>query len=136
MGHLLGNAVRFGVAHDVLAAAEGIETALSLKTILPALPVAAALSAAHLAALTLPMTLRRLYVARDHDAAGFRAVERLRDRFDGVSLDLRVLNPRAEDFNADLLTIGPDRLRDWLVSQLAPDDIRRFIGADGLSFGG
>lgn len=136
MGHLLGNAVRFGVARDVLAAAEGIETALSLKTIRPTLPVVAALSAAHLAALTLPPTLRRLYVARDNDAAGFRAVERLRDRFHGASFDLRVLIPMAEDFNADLLTLGPDRLRDWLVPQLAPDDIRRFVGADGLSFGG
>ncbi|OIR00521.1 hypothetical protein GALL_173940 [mine drainage metagenome] len=136
MGHLLGNAVRFGPVRDVLAAAEGIETALSLKTILPALPVVAALSAAHLAALTLPPTLRRLYVARDNDVAGFRAVERLRDRFHAASFDLRVLIPRTEDFNADLLTLGPDRLRDWLAGQLAPDDIRRFVGADGLPFGG
>jgi len=42
----------------------------------------------------------------------------------------------AEDFNADLLTLGPDRLRDWLAGQLAPDDIRRFVGANGLSFCG
>ena len=136
MGHLLGNAVRFGAVRDVLAAAEGIETALSLKTVLPALPVVAALSAAHLAALTLPPTLRRFYIARDNDAAGFCSVERLRDRFQRCALDLRVLIPRTEDFNADLLTLGPDRLRDWLVPQLAPDDIRRFVGADGLSFGG
>lgn len=136
MGHLLGNAVRFGAARDVLAAAEGIETALSLKTVLPALPVVAALSAAHLAALTLPPVLRRFYIARDNDAAGCRAVERLRDRFYGASFDLRVLTPRTEDFNADLLTLGQDRLRDWLATQLASDDIRRFVGAGGLSFGG
>jgi hypothetical protein len=45
MGDLLGNAVRFGVTNDVLAAGEGIETMLSLRCVLPTLPMAAALSA-------------------------------------------------------------------------------------------
>ena len=70
MGDLLGNAVRFGVVDDVLAAGEGIETMLSLRYALPALPMAAALSANHLAAMMLPSGLRRLYIARDDDAAG------------------------------------------------------------------
>src|SRR6201999_318898 len=70
MGYLLGNAVRFGVADDVLAAGEGIETMLSLRCVLPALPMAAALSANHLSAMLLPEGLRRLYIARDADAAG------------------------------------------------------------------
>ena len=70
MGDLLGNAVRFGVAHDVLAAGEGIETMLSLRYALPTLPMAAALSANHLAATLLPLTLRRLYIAHYVDAAG------------------------------------------------------------------
>lgn len=77
LGHLLGNGVRFGVAHDVLAAGEGVETVLALRAVLPALPMVAALSAGHLAAHCLPPTLRRLYVARDNDAAGRRAAERL-----------------------------------------------------------
>src|SRR3546814_634674 len=51
MGELLGNAVRFGVARDVMAAGEGIETMLSLRCVLPDLPTSAALSAAHLASL-------------------------------------------------------------------------------------
>ena len=38
LGHLLGNGVRFGVASDVVAAGEGIETMLSLKSVLPTLP--------------------------------------------------------------------------------------------------
>ena len=71
MGDLLGNAVRFGVADDdVLAAGEGIETMLSLRCVLPTLPMAAALSANHLSAMVLPSSLRRLYIARDADAAG------------------------------------------------------------------
>src|SRR5437879_4437902 len=35
MGHLLGNAVRFGTASDVVAAGEGIETILSLRCVMP-----------------------------------------------------------------------------------------------------
>ena len=54
MGLLLGNGVRFGHAGDTLAAGEGIETMLSLRSALPTLPMIAALSANHLAALTLP----------------------------------------------------------------------------------
>ena len=51
LGHLLGNGVRFGRAEDVLLAGEGIETVLSLKSVLPRMPMIAALSANHLAAL-------------------------------------------------------------------------------------
>ncbi len=130
MGHLAGNAVRLGVASDVLMAAEGIETALALKTVMPAMPVAAALSAAHLAALVFPPKLRRLYVARDNDQAGRFALERLRTRTSAGDIDIRALAPRTEDFNAALLTLGPDRLRAWLAEQLAPDDVQRFLVAD------
>jgi plasmid stability protein len=77
MGHLLGHAVRFDVAHDVLAVGEGIETMLSLRCVLPTMPMVAALSAAHLAAILFPATLRRLYVARDDDPAGDAAVASL-----------------------------------------------------------
>ena len=55
---------------DVLAAGEGIETMLALGTVLPRMPMAAALSAAHLAANVFPAALRRLYIARDNDPAG------------------------------------------------------------------
>jgi hypothetical protein len=44
MGHLLGNAVRFDTARDVMAAGEGIETMLSLRCVMPTMPLAAALS--------------------------------------------------------------------------------------------
>ena len=77
MGELLGNAVRFGAVHDVLAAGEGIETMLALRSLLPDMPMAAALSASHLAALLLPPRLRQLYVAADNDPAGRRAAIRL-----------------------------------------------------------
>src|SRR3546814_13856971 len=62
MGDLLGNGVRFGTAGPVMAAGEGIETMLSLKMPLRPLPMIAALSCAHLAAIAWPKPLRPLYV--------------------------------------------------------------------------
>jgi hypothetical protein len=64
MGFLLRNAVRFGVAHDVLAAGAGLETMLSLRCALPSLPMAAALSANHLAAMLLPSDASALHRSR------------------------------------------------------------------------
>ena len=109
LGHLLGNGVRFGVADDVVAAGEGIETMLSLKSILPTLPMIAALSANHLAALDLPPNLHRLYVARDNDAAGRCGCGTLRDRGAEAELEIRDLRPALADFNVDLCQLAPRR---------------------------
>jgi hypothetical protein len=87
MGDLLGNAVRFGIGTEVTAAGEGIETTLSLRCALPTMPMLAALSAAHLAAIMLPDTLRRLYVARDDDPAGDAAMATLTKRAGEVGID-------------------------------------------------
>jgi len=127
MGDLLGNAVRFGVANDVLAAGEGIETMLSLRCVLPTLPMVAALSANHLAALLLPLTLRRLYIARDVDLAGDAAVTSLTERAEAVGIETLTLSPRLGDFNEDLRTLGIDELRAALRIQLAPQDVIRFM---------
>ena len=126
MGHLLGNAVRFGRALDVMAAGEGIETMLSLRRVMPTLPLAAALSANHLAALLLPSTLRRLYIARDNDPAGYRAVEVLAERAQGGGIEALVLAPTLGDFNDDLRQLGPDALAAALRVQLVPEDVARF----------
>jgi hypothetical protein len=127
LGHLLGNGVRFGPATDVLAAGEGIETVLAVKSILPGLPMIAALSANHLAALVFSPSLSRLYVVRDNDTAGRFAVERLVERGGMAGIEVRPLVPKANDFNTDLLRFGPDRMRERLVDQLAPDDVQRFL---------
>jgi Toprim domain len=127
MGDLLGNAVRFGVAQDVLAAGEGIETVLSLRYALPILPMAAALSANHLAAMLLSPTLRRLYIARDADAAEDAAVTVLRQRAEAVGIEAITLSPRLGDFNEDLRTFGVDDLRAALRNQLVPQDVVRFL---------
>ncbi len=133
MGQLLGNGVRFGVARPVLAKAgvlvvgEGLETMLSLRTVLPTLPMVAALSSSHLAALLIPAGLQRLYIAVDDDRAGRHAVERLRDREDLRGIELRELLPMLGDFNEDLRRRGPEALVEALGPQLAPEDVARFL---------
>jgi hypothetical protein len=127
MGDLLGNAVRFGVANDVLAAGEGIETMLSLRCVVPTLPMAAALSANHLAAILLPPTLRRLYVARDNDAAGEVGATALTERAEATGVETIVWTPRHGDFNEDLRAFGLDALRAALRVQLVPQDVARFM---------
>jgi hypothetical protein len=108
MGNLLGNAVRFGKALDVMA-----------------------LSANHLAALVLPTTLRRLYIARDNDPAGRRAAETLAQRTQGSGIDAMVLTPTMGDFNDDLRQLGAEALIAAIRVQLAPDDVARFWKSPG-----
>ncbi|WP_158815361.1 toprim domain-containing protein [Methylocapsa sp. S129] len=127
MGHLLGNAVRFGVGGEVMAAGEGIETMLSLRCAMPTMPMAAALSAAHLAAILFPETLRRLYIARDDDPAGDGAMATLVGRAQQVGIEAITLSPRFGDFNGDLRTLGVDALWATLRVQIAPQDVARFI---------
>lgn len=135
LGLLLGHAVRFGStagleggpAHGLLVAGEGIETVLSLRRVLPTVPMAAALSAGHLAVLRLPTGLRRLYIARDADAAGDRAVTGLTERATVAGIEAITLSPRLDDFNDDLRELGLAELRADLRVQLAPEDAARFM---------
>jgi Toprim domain-containing protein len=128
MGDLLGNAVRFGAADDdVLVAGEGIETMLSLRCVFPTLPMAAALSANHLAAMALSSSLRRLYIARDADAAGDTVQAALVQRAEAAGVEAISLSPRLGDFNEDLHVFGLDALRTALRIQLAPEDVARFL---------
>jgi hypothetical protein len=130
LGRLLGSGVRFGKARDVLAAGEGLETMLSLRIVLPALPIVAALSATHLAAFMPPAGLRRLYIARDNDRVGRRAAEMLGARAHADGIEALVLTPHWDDFNTDLTTLGPEGLAASLRVELAPDDAARFLTVD------
>lgn len=134
MGHLLGHGVRFAIAgkpapaqSGVLAAGEGIETMLSLRMALPSMPMMAALSANHLAAILFPPALRRLYIARDADPAGDGAMETLICRARGVGIDAITLSPRLSDFNEDLRHLGIEELRAAVRILLAPEDVARFM---------
>ena len=127
MGDLLDHAVRFGVGGEVMAAGEGIETTLSVRSVLTQMPSMAALSAAHLSAILFPRMLRRLYIARDNDPAGDRAMTVLIERASAVGIETIVLTPRLGDFNEDLRLLGFDVLAAHLRLQVASSDIARFM---------
>ena len=129
MGRLLGNGVRFGVVEDVVAVGEGIETMLALRCVLPSLPMIAALSANHLAALVLPVGVRRLYVARDSDDAGISSAAALMERVARSGIEPIAVTPRSDDFNDDLRQLRVDDLVAMLRIQLAPEDVIHLLGA-------
>ena len=106
MGDLLGHAVRFGAAGE---------------------PMAAALSAAHLAAILFPDTLRRLYIVRDNDPAGDGARDTLVERADALGIEALPLSPMLGDLNEDLRLRGLDAFRASIRVQLAPQDVARFM---------
>jgi hypothetical protein len=127
MGHLLGHAVRFGPASEVMAAGEGIETMLSLRCLVPSMAMVAALSAAHLAAILFPAALRRLYIVRDDDPAGDGAMNRLMDRARMAAIEAMALSPQCGDFNEDLRNFDINALHAALRVQLSPEDVDRFL---------
>jgi hypothetical protein len=128
MGHLLGHAVRFGSANDVLAVGEGIETVLSVAAVLPQLPLAAALSANHLAAVHFPPRLSVLYILRDLDPAGDTAATTLAARAKAAGIAAIPLAPMVCDFNDDLCRVGAKTLLAHVSPQLLPGHEVRFAG--------
>src|SRR5713226_5436930 len=133
LGEIAGHGVRFSTADDVMAAGEGLETVLSVRTILPAMPMAAALSANHLAVFRLPLTLRRLYVAQDSDAPGRRAAQQLSCRAQAGGIEAITLAPRLKDFNDDLRQLGVAALRAVLREQLVLEDVSRFMLSEAVT---
>jgi hypothetical protein len=123
LGALLGHGVRFGTAGKVFLVGEGVETVLSLKSVMPTMPAVAALSATRLVALILPVGLRRLYIACDLDPAGWRALDRLRTRSHVEGFRLLPLLPTQGDFNDDLCAFGPSSLGASLRAQIAAEDV-------------
>ncbi|WP_315760828.1 DUF7146 domain-containing protein [Sphingomonas sp. Y38-1Y] len=122
MGTLLGNGVRFGAAGPVMIFGEGVETMLSLRMVLPRMPMIAGLSANHLAALNFSAVLRRLYVAREADAAGAMAFAALSARAVAAGVELLPLDSRLDDFNSDLCADGVEALARHLRPQLQHED--------------
>ncbi len=114
---------------SVMAAGEGIETILSLRQVLPDMAMLAALSAAHLAAILFPDTLRRLYIVRDNDPAGDGARDILIERANAEGIEaililasVRGLQQREYPRPGHRCIFGqPSRV------QLAPEDVARFM---------
>ncbi len=126
LGSLLGNAVWLGLDASAspafLAAGEGLETMLALKSVLTRLPVAAALSAGNLAALVLPQTLVRLYIAHDNDEPGLRAMTQLRARAESAGIEVRDLAPSLKDWNEDLVILGAATTHALAAAQITDVD--------------
>ena len=97
------------------------------EKVLPLMPVIAGLSANHLAALNFAPALRRLYVARDNDAAGIRAANRLYERGLAAGIEVFQLVPETADFNADLCQLGPASMLARLMVQIEQPELGRFI---------
>jgi Toprim domain len=127
MGNILGHALRFGIAGDVMIAGEGIETMLSLREVMPHMPLIAATSSTHLAAILFPPTLRRLYVARDNDPAGHGAVATLTQRAIPIGIEVIPLVPHLGDFNDDLQQLDATVFGAALATQLVSSDRARFL---------
>lgn len=127
MGHLLGSGVRFGQADRVMVAGEGLETLLSLRQVMPSMPMIAGLSAAHLAAINFPADLRCLYVARDDDLAGTAALSTLIERCEPLCIEIMPLEPRHDDFNSDLTAYGLECLAAAIRVQLSAADAVQFL---------
>ena len=117
LGHVHGQAVRFGdPAAGTLLVGEGIETVLSIVTAMPDITAAAALSAGSLGASAPPPGVTRLVIARDNDAEGERAAERLVRRCARTGVAALVVVPEGDDFNSDLVALGAATL----AARLAP----------------
>ena len=126
LGLINGHGVRIGKVDGVVAIGEGLETTLSLRVVLPSMPVIAAGSANHLDALLLPGGLRRLYVAEDNDPAGRRATASVLTRAAAARIEALRLTPILGDFNDDLQRLGSEAMRAALRVQLAAEDVERF----------
>jgi hypothetical protein len=77
--------------------------------------------------MALSSSLRRLYIARDADAAGDVVQAVLSQRAETAGIEAILLSPRLGDFNEDLHVFGFDALRASVRSQLAPEDVSRFL---------
>lgn len=122
LGDQLGHAIRIGPAGDALLVGEGLETVLTLRSLLPSMPMNAAGSGNHLAALRLPKDLKRLYIAVDNDSPGRTAAQSLIFRAMDDVVHIRLLIPRHDDWNTDLQLDGREATFARLADQLSEVD--------------
>lgn len=100
LGSVAGGAVRLGCVLDVMALAEGIETALSVQQSL-GLPCWAVLSASNYLSLKFPDTVKEITIAADNDDAGLKAAHEAAEKWSLQGRNVRVINPplAGTDFN-------------------------------------
>lgn len=121
LGQLYGNAIRFGKGKpsDDLIVGEGLENVLSIGTALPEFDLASCLTANHLGVFDPPQQVKRLWIARDNDAAGEAAARRLKERIEPLGMFCGDLIPETDDFNDDIQKFGGSKLADNLLRQMS-----------------
>lgn len=102
LGPVRRGAVRLGPVRDVLAFAEGIESALAVMVLRPDLTCWATLGTSGMAHLDVPPGVRRVVLVGDRDEPGAKAVRRTSDRLKGEGRLVDVLWPAAGDANDEL----------------------------------
>ena len=120
MGRLYGNAVRFGRKDGVLGCGEGIETMLSVGSVLPKLPIAACLTAPHLGLFEIPDHVSEVWIFRDLDDAGERGASSLAERAVAAGRKVLIHEPIYNDFNDDLVRFGTEALLERLTADIGP----------------
>ena len=120
LGLIHGHGVWLGPRRsETLIIGEGLETMLSLRTVLPNMSCVATLAASHLPAFILPNALARLIIAADNDEPGLRAAFKLLLRAQAQRLPATIWSPETKDWNTELATIGVESLRARLTGWLA-----------------
>ena len=136
--------VWFGDPESALRVAicEGVEDALAVLRVLTPeekreIAVVASVSAGRVARVEFPNSVREAVLVQDRDAAGERAWEALKERYEGADVHVSRVLPVGKDANDDLLQHGVEGLRSALVPltkglllpQLSPPDAER-VSAD------
>jgi putative DNA primase/helicase len=98
LGPIAGRAVHLAPAGEMLALAEGIETALSVQQAV-GIPAWATLGTSNLARVELPECVRELIICADADPAGERAAREAAARFMREGRRVRIARPMRGDFN-------------------------------------
>lgn len=105
-GAIKGGAVQLSRRRDILAVAEGIESALSYAELFD-VPTWATLSTASMKSVQIPDTLKRVDIAADNDGAGTNAARQLAHRLkrEHPTLEVLIRKPRevGHDWNDALL---------------------------------
>lgn len=114
LGRPRNGAVVLSPATDVLGLAEGVESALCASALF-GVPVWATLGAERLDRIDIPDGVTRLILLADNDRAGRRAVDRARERYARLGLEIVVLWPPApfNDWN-QLLRAGGKVEVEWM----------------------
>lgn len=106
LGRINGGAVRMGNAVDILAIAEGVETALSVQQ-LTGTPTWAVLSSSNYESLILPDTIKEIQIFADHDKTGLSKAQdaALKWKKSGLKVSIKFPKHHGQDFN-DLIIGG------------------------------